>query len=71
MMVAIGEYKNPPIQAPTIVGVPAIKPIIISLLIINFLLLASGATIPNFHPLLHYSFSRLYYIAIFNRLGTR
>jgi hypothetical protein len=47
MMIAMGEYKNPPIQAPTIVGVPAIIPIIISLLNINFLLLASGATIAS------------------------
>ncbi|MGH9997280.1 MAG: hypothetical protein ACRD7F_04660 [Nitrososphaeraceae archaeon] len=45
MMVAMGEYKNPPIQTPTIVGAPAIMPIIISLRNINFLLLASGATI--------------------------
>jgi hypothetical protein len=47
MMVAMGEYKNPPIQAPTIVGAPAIMPIIISLRNINFLLLASGATIAS------------------------
>jgi hypothetical protein len=44
IMVATGEYKNPPIQAPAIVGAPAITPINTSLRNFNFLLLASGST---------------------------
>ena len=44
-MVATGEYKNPHIQAPVMVGAPAIIPINTSLRSINFMLLTSGATI--------------------------
>ena len=45
--VSIGEYKNPPIQVPRIVGAPATKPMNKSFPTAVLLLLAMGATIAN------------------------
>jgi hypothetical protein len=47
IIVAIGEYKNPPIHDPIMVGTPAINPIRINFAIANFLFLAIGATIAS------------------------
>ena len=42
IIAARGEYRNPPIHAPAIVGAPAINPITISFRIMTCQLLATG-----------------------------